>query len=79
MRTWYDYDLKKWVSNKPIKYYSGLKCSFTGEMIFRGDLFLVLNARGHDKPVKREMSDGIATQTGTYIYRKYFKIKKLNN
>lgn len=77
MRTWYDYYLKKWVPNKPIKYYSGLKCYFSGEMIFKEDSFLILNARGHEEPVELKMSEYLFKETGTYLYRKYFKIKKL--
>lgn len=37
MKTWLDFESKKWVSEKPKKYWTGLVCELTGEKIFTGD------------------------------------------
>ena len=38
MRTYLDFESKKWVSEKPKKYWTGLVCELTGEKIFTGDI-----------------------------------------
>ena len=37
MKTWLDFESKKWVSEQPKKYWTGLICEKTGEKIFTGD------------------------------------------
>lgn len=37
MKTWFDYDTQKWVSEQPKKYWTGLVCHNTKEKIFIGD------------------------------------------
>jgi hypothetical protein len=76
MRTYLDKDSNRWVSFKPDKYWSGLTCSITGDKIFTGDSFKIMNARGHDKPVVFNCPNCVYYDTGTWIYRNYFKIIK---
>lgn len=47
MRTYLDFESKKWVSEKPKKYWTGLVCELTGEKIFTGDIisYIHLNRR----------------------------------
>lgn len=47
MRTYLDFESKKWVSEKPKKYWTGLVCELTGEKIFTGDTisYIYLNRR----------------------------------
>lgn len=47
MRTYLDFESKKWVSKKPKKYWTGLICEETGEKIFTGDTisYIHLNRR----------------------------------
>ena len=47
MKTYLDFESKKWVSEKPKKYWTGLVCELTGEKIFTGDTisYLFLNRR----------------------------------
>ena len=42
MRTYLDFESKKWVSKKPKKYWTGLVCELTGEKIFTGDTISIL-------------------------------------
>ena len=42
MRTYLDFESKKWVSEKPKKYWTGLVCELTGEKIFTGDTISIL-------------------------------------
>jgi hypothetical protein len=42
MRTYLDFESKKWVSEKPKKYWTGLVCELTGEKIFTGDTVSIL-------------------------------------
>lgn len=37
MKTWFDFETRKWVSEKPKRYWIGLVCSKTGEKIFTYD------------------------------------------
>ena len=50
MRTYLDFESKKWVSEKPKKYWTGLVCELTGEKIFTGDTvsYIYLNKRTID-------------------------------
>lgn len=42
MKTYLDFESKKWVSEKPKKYWTGLVCELTGEKIFTGDTISIL-------------------------------------
>ena len=42
MRTYLDFESKKWVSEKPKKYWTGLVCELTSEKIFTGDTVSIL-------------------------------------
>lgn len=42
MKTWLDFESKKWVSEQPKKYWTGLICEETGEKIFTGDTISIL-------------------------------------
>lgn len=75
MKTYFDKETKKYVSFKPIQYWSGLKDYITQEYIYSGDSFRVLNARGHSEPVYLTCSDYICNQANTWIYQKFFKIE----
>lgn len=50
MRTYLDFESKKWVSEKPKRYWTGLICEKTGEKIFIGDLIKI--TRSFDKSEK---------------------------
>lgn len=49
MKTWLDFESKKWVSKKPKKYWTGLICENTNEKIFTGDTISIeyLDFRSH--------------------------------
>lgn len=75
MNTYLEKTTLKHVSFKPESYWSGLIDSETKEYIFTGDVFLILNARGHSQPVQLTCTDYIASQANTRYYQKYAKIK----
>ena len=53
MRTWLDFESGKWVSEKPMKFWTGLVCVKTGEKIYTGDLISVRAWNYHPKTNER--------------------------
>lgn len=45
MRTWFDYETKKWTDSKPKRYFVNLVCIETGEKIFIGDTISIIQPR----------------------------------
>ena len=45
MRTWFDYDTDKWVSERPKRYYVNLCCINTNEKIYIGDTISICQYR----------------------------------
>ena len=45
MRTWFDYETKKWVDKKPKRYFVNLTCIETGEKIFIEDTISIIQPR----------------------------------
>lgn len=67
----------KYVAEKPEVYWSGLCDSITGEKIYKGDRFQILNGRGLNGKVTLECSEEICNYCGTYFYKNYYIYNKL--
>lgn len=77
MKTYFDKKLQKWVSNKPTNYWSGMICSETGEKIYTGDKYQVLNAAGWNEPITLTCCDSLSNSANTYYSSKMLKYKLL--
>lgn len=41
MKTWFDFDTQRWVSDKPKRYWTNIECVKTKERIYIGDVIMI--------------------------------------